>query len=374
MRRILYVNSPSYVAGAEISLLTLMQNLDAKYYQAVLLTSEKGPLTQEAALRGITWFAQPFPWFSRRCPWQYGLSIYRLYRTIRANDIDLVHTNCDHSLRYVMHACGLARVPYISHVRDFVRTWFRPEKVAALNRAARVIANSHAVAQACIQAGIAEERVTTIYNPIDVEAFQAASPIAALRLRSELNIPATALVVGIVGQIHPVKGHKEFIESGLQLVARVPGIHFLIVGAAHGESNELFLAALKGRVLGSTYADRFHFVGFRTDIPVMMKAIDILAVPSWTESFGRVAVEGMASGCAVVATNAGGLPEIITDGVDGLLIAPRDVEALTAALYQLCVDPELRQQLSKRGQVTAQRFTVARHIQEVQFLYDEVLS
>jgi glycosyltransferase involved in cell wall biosynthesis len=105
-----------------------------------------------------------------------------------------------------------------------------------------------------------------------------------------------------------------------------------------------------------------------------MKAIDILAVPSWMEPFGRVAVEGMAAGCAVVGTAAGGLPEIITDGIDGILVPPKDVDALTTALYRLAAQPDLRRVLTKEGACTARRFTAHRHAGQMQALYDSVLS
>jgi len=352
-----------------------MEHLDRSRYVPYLLTTAPGQLSDRAAQVGILVQMLAFPWFSRRRPWQYALSIVRLAGMICKRRVALVHTNCDHSLRYVMHACKLTRVPYVSHVRDFSRTWFQPEKVQALNRAARVIANSRAIARACVQAGVEASRVITIYNPIDLESFSAVPACAVGRVRAEFDIPPESLAVGIVGQVYSLKGHAEFVEMAMRLAAGHPYMHFLIVGSVPASrANAQFAENLQGRVFQSGYADRVHFAGFREDVPAVLKALDILVVPSWKEPFGRVAAEGQAAGCAVVTTNVGGLPEIISDGEDGLSVQPQDVEGLVAAVSRLAGDPGLRRRLAERGHWTVQRFAVPKHIEQVQALYEAVLS
>jgi glycosyltransferase involved in cell wall biosynthesis len=255
------------------------------------------------------------------------------------------------------------------------RTWFEPDKLVALNRSHRVIAVSQAMAQACFEGGVEPDRVLVVYNPIDVDVFQTACSTSRVEIRRKLEIPSEALVVGIVGSVQPLKGHAEFVEAALRLAEVLPGARFLVVGEPPpGEVYRLFLDQIRGRIVQSGYGIRFRFTGFRTDMPRIMKAIDILVVPSWTESFGRVAVEGMAAGCAVVGTAAGGLPEIITDGINGVLVPPKDVEALFAALGRLADQPALRQTLVKEGACTTRRFTAQRHAGRIQALYDAVLS
>lgn len=371
-RHILFVNTPSYIGGAEISLLTLMKNLDQNQFKPYLITTAKGNLFDQASLQNIPVNIHAFPWFRRRYPWIYGQSIFRLTQIIRERQITLIHTNCDHSLRYVMYASWLAKVPYVSHVRDFVRTWFQPEKVAALKRATRIIANSHSIAHACIQAGICSDRVVTIYNPIDIEVIQQTPSKIREKIRTELFIPQKSLVIGIVGSIQPLKGHTEFINASLEIAAHIPEMHFIVVGNTPDESNKLFFEELKTIVSRSRHAERFHFLGFREDIPDIMQTIDILVIPSWREPFGRVAVEGLAAGCAVIGTNVGGLPEIITHDVDGILIPPKDPDALLAGIHRLLCEPELRKRFSKAGKQTAQRFTIRRHVKQIQKLYNTI--
>lgn len=373
-QRVLYVNTPTYLGGAEVSLLTLMEHLESDRYGAVLLTAGESTLGERAQAAGIPVHTQEFPWFSRRRFWEYPSSICRLARTIRGQAISVVHTNCDHSLRYVMHATRIARAAYVSHVRDFVRGWFEPDTLEALNHAARVIANSEATASVCIDRGVEANRVTTVYNPIDLAAFRGSSVTDRERFGEEIGVSAGALLVGIVGQIQEIKGHKEFLEAALRLCADFPGLHFAIVGAAHGQASRDFLSGLRKTVVESGWSERFHFTGFRDDIPAVMSALDILAVPAWSESFGRVAVEGMAAGCPVIAADAGGLSEIVTDGVDALLVPPRNIDALVGALRRLCTDSTLRNRLSRRGPASAKRFSADRHVSRMQAIYDSVLS
>ena len=105
-----------------------------------------------------------------------------------------------------------------------------------------------------------------------------------------------------------------------------------------------------------------------------MKALDILVVPSWMEPFGRSVVEGMAAGCAVIGTRAGGIPEIITDGVDGLLVPPRDSQALYTAMQRLLHDDSLRSLLGSHGQQSANRFGINTHVHQVQALYKSIMQ
>jgi glycosyltransferase involved in cell wall biosynthesis len=374
-RRVLFVSTPAYIGGAEVSLLALMEHLDATRYQPALVTGGPGPLLDEARAAGIPCAVQEFAWSSRRRPWRYPASVVSLGQRIRRGRFDVIHTNCDRSLRSVMWASLLSRTPYVSHVRDFSRTWFEARNVSALNRAARVVANSEATMRACIDAGVKQRLIVTLYNPIDLRAFKGVPAEARGQVRAELGIPSDALVVGFVGQIQRIKGCIEFVSAACEVAGQGPNTHYLLVGAAPpGDEAARFALELEQQVRASAWPERFHFAGYRADIPRVMRAIDILAVPSWNEPFGRVAVEGMAARCAVVGTNAGGLPEIVTDGRDGLLVPPNDVVALATAFARLRADQELRRRLANEGERSAERFSIEQHVDAAQGLYDRVLS
>jgi glycosyltransferase involved in cell wall biosynthesis len=372
-RHVLFVDTPVWLGGAEISILALMTHLDASRYVPHLLTSGDGAFPDQARRSGIGVSTQDFPWFSRRRPWRYVLGVLHLAQLVRRHDIELVHTNCDHSLPYVMRASQLARVPYVSHVRDLVREWFRPDKLAALNRARLVIANSNAVAEACADRGVARDRIEVVYNPIDTDRFSQKHVASGEALRTDFDIPRDALAVGLVGQVEPLKGHEDLILAAPHVLSQVPNAHFVIAGGVFTSEMRAFQAHLRALVEETGIAESFHFLGFRDDVPAVMRALDILTVPSHTEAFGRVVVEGLAAGCALIASNVGGIPEIVTPGVDGLLVPPRDVESLSTAIIQLARDRDLRAKLRSAAPKTATRFNTRYHVAQIQALYDSVL-
>jgi len=158
------------------------------------------------------------------------------------------------------------------------------------------------------------------------------------------------------------------------VINRVPKAHFVVAGRASGVESQQFQNRLLQSIKNRGLEGRFHFLGFRSDIPSIMKSLDILVMPSWKEPFGRVVVEGQAAGCPVIGTNAGGIPEIIQDGVNGLLIPPKDPSSLAQAIIRLSLDATLRDRLGQAGLRSAQRFDVRQHVELIQKLYDAILS
>ncbi len=373
-RRVLYVNTPTYTGGAEVSLLTLMRHLDPERYTPVLVTSGQGQLAEAAGDDGVRTFVQDFPWFRKRYPWRYPLSILKLARIIRGEEIALVHSNCDLGLPYIDAACRLTGRPFVAHVRDFDRSWYAADKVVILNRAAQVIANSHAIAAACAQAGVRAERLRVIYNPIEVPRFAVVDADARRALRRRLNVTDDAWIVGIVGQVRAPKGHEEFLQAAQQLCAQRSDVVFIVVGASYSNEDRAFQKGLQSQVATLGLAPAFRFVGQQQDVAPWMWAMDILAVPSWREPFGRVVVEGLAAGCAVVATAVGGIPEIIAHEQTGLLIPPQDSGRLAQAILRLMDDAELRATLVAQGRLRARDFGIEQHLSQMQTLYDEVLA
>ncbi|MFN0071045.1 MAG: glycosyltransferase family 4 protein [Chloroflexota bacterium] len=372
---ILFVNTPTYIGGAEISLLILAEELQRRGHSCWLLTTGEGPLTRRAEELGIPVWIQPFPWLSRRKPGVYVRAILQIALLLRRFRIDIVHTNCDRSLPIMRWACRIAGRPYVSHVRDFVRGWFQPSGIAGLKDAQRVLANSNAVADVTREAGLASERIITVYSPIDVASLEPTAIQPRNHGREHLNLSPEHLVIGIVGQIQSIKGHREFVTACLAIAAILKDACFLIVGDPPPDSlSTEFSLEIQGLIASSPYGDRFFNLGFQGRIGPVLRSVDILAVPSWKEPFGRVAVEGLAAGCAVIASDSGGLPEIVVHDVNGLLIPPGDALALSHAFLRLATDPALRQRLARAGLESARQFTIARHVDVCEDVYRTVVN
>jgi len=162
----------------------------------------------------------------------------------------------------------------------------------------------------------------------------------------------------------------------LDAVARMPAVHALVAGGALFSGEAPYEAELRGRAELPAYAGRVHMLGARDDVPRLISACDVVVHASvLAEPFGRVLVEAMLAGRPVVATDAGGVPEVVTDGETGVLVPPGDARALGVALEALRRDPARVASLARRGAVHArQRFSRDAMLAGVRRVIDEVAA
>jgi glycosyltransferase involved in cell wall biosynthesis len=184
-----------------------------------------------------------------------------------------------------------------------------------------------------------------IYDGLDLEAFRPTRDRDDVR--EELGIEADAPVVGVVGNIQPWKGQRVLLEALVELRTTHPRAVALIVGGAH-RSGRGYADELRQFVTANGLEKNVVFTGARKDVGDLMNAMDVVAHTSVRgEPFGRVIIEGMCVGRPVVATRAGGVPEFVADGRNGLLVPAGDAGALAQVLRRLFDDAELRERLSK---------------------------
>lgn len=269
-----------------------------------------------------------------------------------ARGASLLYANSPKSFLVSAAAGLLARRPVVWHLRDildahhFSRANVRRLVRVANARAARVIANSHATARAFIAAGGRAPLVTVVHNGIDAAPFDADHADGARHTRESLGIPADAFVVGMFSRLHPWKGQRVLLDA----VAELPAVHVLLVGGALFSGEEHYADELRRRADHAPLRGRVHLLGARADVPSLMQACDIVAHPSiWPEPFGRVLVEALLARRALVASDAGGVREIVEDERTALLVPPQDAGALRRAIARLQGDPALRAELAARG-------------------------
>jgi glycosyltransferase involved in cell wall biosynthesis len=274
--------------------------------------------------------------------------------TALARQHDLVWANTQKAFVVSAPAAWLARRPLVWHLHDILSAdHFSPTNrklvVALANRfAARVVANSKATADAFVACGGRGELTRVIPNGIDAGPFDAVSDGEAARLRDDLGL-AGVPVLGLFGRFAPWKGQ----EIAIGAMTHLPGVHLLLVGDALFGEDEC-----KTRILSLIdrhgLADRVHRLGFRHDVPAVMKACDVvLHCSTAPEPFGRVIVEGMLAGRPVIATAAGGAAEILVDGRTGLLIPGGDAGRLASSVRRLLDDPAATQAMAARGAAEA---------------------
>ncbi len=357
-RAVLLVSFAEVFGGAERSLLTLAKHLPDHGWPPVLLCPP-GPLAHAAVQAGVRVVevslqrhgtvgrgvgAGGKKRYSPAAAADYVAAMasnaWRVARTARAVDAALIHSNSLSSHLTVAVAGRIAGRPVVWHLREITRPG---RGRAVLNAFGRLTAGMVAISSA-VAAVIEHDHVAVVANPVEEPP-----PTVA---KAPWSIPKP--VVGYLGRITPDKGIEDLVRAAAFLDA-----HVAIVGdPATGSSAHLDQL----RELAETTApDRVHFVGGVPDPWQALAAMDVLVVPSRAEPWGRVAAEAQRAGVPVLAANAGGLPDIVTDRHDGLLFPPRDPEALGILLNEVLGDRVLRERLAAAGQTSAARYDPSRH-------------
>ncbi|MGP1675141.1 MAG: glycosyltransferase [Candidatus Limnocylindrales bacterium] len=213
-----------------------------------------------------------------------------------------------------------------------------------------------------------EERIQTpvrlIYNGVDLSRYDEQE--ACCTLPEEYGMEAGSQIVGVVARLEPEKGHPTLLEAWPQVLRSVPDAYLLIVG--EGSRRE----ALEAQARELRIAHRVVFTGRRDDVPAVTAALDVAVLPSYREAQGLSILEAMALSRPVVASNVGGIPEMITDGVTGLLVPPHDAESLAVALVRLLQDHPYADTLGRAGHdMVHDRFCIQLMVNAVQEIYEE---
>jgi glycosyltransferase involved in cell wall biosynthesis len=376
--RVVYVDHVARLSGGELALLRLIEALPD--VEAHVILGEDGPLRAALERAGATVEVLPLDPRARdvrrgqvgtrglrAAPLVAGYTL-RLARRIRALRPDLVHTNSLKSGYYGSVAARLARVPVIWHLRDRIAADYLPRRAVRLTRLLLrtlpdlVVCNS---AETLRTAGEYVRAGAVVGSPVVHDPY---------RRRGPSLTPRGTNVVGMLGRLAEWKGQHVFLEAIGQLASEFPELRARVVGGAlFGEdAYERELREL-ARELG--IADIVEFTGFVEHVEDELAKLDVLVHASVVpEPFGQVVVEGMAAGLPVVATAAGGPAEVITDGVDGLLVPPGDVAALAAAVRRLLLDQALRAQLGQAAARRAEEFAPEVIGAQLRRLYDDLLA
>jgi glycosyltransferase involved in cell wall biosynthesis len=295
----------------------------------------------------------------------YASAVVRCAWRLRRQRIGLLYVSdyvCWRSS--ALAAARLAGVPRVVHVRAPLSSeTLDPELLAATI----VIGNSAATIRA-LDDRLPADRRRVVHNFIETEPFAAGRDIR------ETFFGGRPPVVGFVGVFRPEKGIEYFLEMARIIAAERREVRLLAVGGESAVQDIGWVARMKtyARDLGVEHV--VHFAGSRSDIPDVMRSIDVLVVPSLNEGFGRVIIEANAAGTPAVGAEAAGIPEVIEDGVTGLLVPPRDPAAMAAACLRLLDDREWRERL--RGalpQWVAERFSPATQLRLIESAWNDAI-
>jgi glycosyltransferase involved in cell wall biosynthesis len=211
-------------------------------------------------------------------------------------------------------------------------------------------------------------RVRRVYHGIEPTVTQALER-EGQRIRAELGVAPDDFLVGNVGRLALQKGQRHLIRAMPALLERVPRAHAVIAGGGDLEDYLRDLAAEMG------VGDRVHVLGPRKDVPALMHAMDVFAMPSIWEGFGLVLLEAMAAARPIVASRVATIPEVVLDGETGVLVPAGDAQALAEALARLAEDAALARRYGQAGRERLRRtFSIEKMVGDTELLYRELLE
>ncbi|XHR26840.1 MAG: glycosyltransferase family 4 protein [Chthoniobacteraceae bacterium] len=379
---VLFFDHSARPGGGEIALLRLIAALDRERFHPLVVLGSAGEFQTLLAEAGIEVHYLPLPTGiadvrkeklspsallsagkTREC-WSYAR---RLAAFMESHHVDLLHTNSLKADLIGAAAARRARVPLIWHVRDRIASDNLSALTASGFRLAcrclpdHIVVNSRATLETLGRA--ARGKATVVYDGLPFPDF------------APVPIPPGPPVIGILGRISPWKGQHVFLNAAAQIRKNFPHARFRIIGAPlYGEEfYEQDLRAMSNR-LGLTGA--VEFTGFEKDIKREIERLTVLVHASTLpEPFGQVVFEAMYYSRPVVATRAGGVPEIVEDNITGILVPMEDAQAIACAVESLLAAPECARQMGAKGRERVLHYFLAEQsARKIESIYSTLLS
>lgn len=352
--KVAYILTPITFGGSEKVSLNFLKTVDRNRFDIlpVLLLRpwEEPPLfAQEIVKLGYEYLTLPVSLLQGGDPLRVPRVAWRLTKLLRVGKFDLVHTH-----GYFADICAIpvARMLGIKTITTCHGFIFNNNKlklynklnVCAIKLCHRVIAVSEDIKDQLVAAGLKPLKITVISNAVEAE-FDG-SEIARLRKskRNELQIKDDEFVVGFLGRLSAEKGVEFLIDAVTGLVDDGLPIRLLIVGEGDERKN------LEAQVAQKSIAHRVIFAGFQSNTESWLSSFDLFALPSLTEGTPMALLEAMAMGVPVVASNIGGVPKVVTDAQNGLLVESGSSESIIKAISRILHDPILSEKMSTEAQ------------------------
>jgi len=334
--KILHIASEKTWRGGENQIRLLMEGLRARGHEPFLAADPGSEILRRlgkkfpsvaAPMARISWPATVLR-LHRFCR-RHGITLIDAHSS-KAHDVGLGLVTLDRRRRLIVHR----RVDYPVG-RPYAPLKYRTSKVA------RYVAISNAIAEVLRRAGIDASRIVTVRSAVEAEPHQGIDRASAREsLRHMLGLPRDTLLIGNASALSEQKGYG-YLMSACALLRDSPefkGLNFHCVIAGDGPLRD----ALEQQRIALNLDNHVSFLGFIAKVPEFLAALDIFAMTSIDEGLGTSALDAAHAGCAIIASNVGGLPEIISNNESGLLVPPRDPAAIAAAITRLAHAPELR--------------------------------
>lgn len=362
--RTLHVETGMHSLGGPAQVVYLMSGLRDRGHEAILVCPKGSSIAKHATSAGLKVITLPL--FT-----DLDLSfVFRLRNVIKEVNPDIVHL---HSRRGADIMGGLAA--RLAHVPAVVlsRRIDNPVRRGLISKfkygplCDRIIAVSNGVVNALTAGGVDPQKITCVHSVIEAKRYQKKG--SEQKVRAELGLEEDTNVISIISQLIERKGHRFLFQAAPKILEQFPKTAFLVLGEGKAEFSLRRLAASLG------IEDKVIFTGFRNDVGEILSITTVLVHPATMEGFANCVLQAMAAGVPVVVTAVGGMPEAVTDGVNGILIPSRDPNAIADAVIKLLRDPELRCKMGTEGKRIAEvEFNVDTMVEGVLAVYRDVLK
>lgn len=322
--KILLIDDGKEWRGGQRQTYLLARGLIKRGFDVILACQAGGELVRLAKQEKIQVYETPM-----RGEWD-AMAAWRLGNL--SNEVDIVHTQTAHAHTLALLAVRIgAWKPVVVHRRVDFQPSGGPFAKWKYRSPDRFIAISEAVAQSLRMAGVPDKKIRIVYSGIDPKPVQEAP---RKDLREELNLSPQTPLIGNVAQLVDHKGHRYLLEAMPAILRQVPDAHLAIAGSGELEGE------LKNLAKQLAVDHRVHFLGYRKDVPSIIKSFDVFVMPSHLEGLGTSVLDAFAAQVPVAAASAGGMPEIITDGIDGKLFESKNPTAIANTVSAILLNPE----------------------------------
>ena len=366
--------------SAENTLLTCI-GLNKNNYEITLASgaafSPKNELKKEAENNGVKFVIIPelVYWIA---PLKEIISFCKIFMLIKKERFDIVHTHTSKAGILGRLAAKLAGVPIIIHAphghifygyyNSFLTGIFIIVEKIAAEFTDKIITLTEKGVEEHVKFGIApENKFIAIHSGIRADKFFS-EPVDINNKRNQLGIPQNSLLIGTAGRLVPIKGHKYLMQAMSQINKKL-NVILLVIGDGYLREN------LEQQAKQSGISNRIKFLGFRNDIAEILSILDIFILPSINEGMGRTLVEAMFLSKPIIATNVGGIPDLVKNDKSGILVPPKDPTAIANAIQQLLENKTLAKEMGKTGrEIVKNEFTEKTMVEKIDKLYNDLLK
>jgi glycosyltransferase involved in cell wall biosynthesis len=356
----------------------LLSELDRPGYEPVVISPEAPKLFSFLNDLGIACFeVEMADSISPKADYRSACSVADVLRDVRP---DIVHMHGNKAAVVGWMASHMRTIKHmVTTVHNFPSNLNPSSRYYPIaQRANRVILNraDHLIAvstelRRCLEdeVGVGSSKITVIPNGIDPAHWEVFRGNGSVEVKNTLGLSEDAILLGTVGRLVPFKGHSILLQSIAMIAENHPNVYLLIIGDGPLRRD------LETEAVELGISERIKFLGFVDEPGRYMAALDIFVLPSIKEPFGIVLLEAMALGLPVVSTNGGGVPDIVEDGISGLLARPGDAESLAKAVERMLADRDLRETFAQTGlQLVNKNFTIKSMADKTFAAYSNLLT